>query len=92
MNTLPIVKDFPKVFPDEVPSFPLVIEIEFTIDLVPSTRAIFLFPYRMSPSELAELKEQLDDFMRKEFIWPSRHLGEIRSYSSRRNTDHLGWV
>lgn len=53
-NTLPSVKDFSKVFPDEVPRFPLVREIKFTIDLVPSTVPICLSPYRMSLVELAE--------------------------------------
>ncbi|XP_050909257.1 uncharacterized protein LOC127123033 [Lathyrus oleraceus] len=68
---LPMVCNFPEVFPDEIPSAPPKREVEFTIDLVPGIRPIFMAPYRMSASELAELKRQLEDLLERKFVRPS---------------------
>ncbi|KAH0759938.1 hypothetical protein KY290_023431 [Solanum tuberosum] len=46
-------------------------EIDFGIDLLPDTRPISIPPYRMAPTELKELKEQLKDLLDKGFIRPS---------------------
>lgn len=46
-------------------------EFEFVIDLVPGTRPVSMAPYRMSASELAELKKQLEDLLEKKFVRPS---------------------
>ena len=67
----PVVCDFPEVFPDEIPSAPPEREVEFSVDLVPGTRPISMAPYRMSASELAELKSQLEDLLEKKFVRPS---------------------
>ena len=67
----PVVCDFPEVFPDEIPSAPPEREVEFSVDLVPGTRPISMAPYRMSASELAELKSQLEDLLEKNFVRPS---------------------
>src|ERR1043165_9153975 len=66
-----VVCDFSEVFPDEIPSAPPEREVEFSMDLVPGTRPISMAPYRMSASELAELKSQLEDFLEKKFVRPS---------------------
>jgi hypothetical protein len=68
---LPVVCNFPEVFPDEIPSAPPEREVEFTIDLVPGTRPISMAPYKMSASELAELKSQLEDLLERKFVRPS---------------------
>src|ERR1044072_475248 len=67
----PVVCDFPEVFPDEIPSAPPKREVEFSMDLVPGTRPISMAPYRMSASELAELKSQLEYLLEKKFVRPS---------------------
>jgi len=59
---IPIVQEFPGVF-QEVPGPPLDQEIEFAIELVPSTAPISKAPYRMAPAELAELKKELQELM-----------------------------
>ena len=46
-------------------------EIEFCIDVVPDIAPIFMSPYRMAPTELKELKEQLQELLDKGFIRPS---------------------
>jgi hypothetical protein len=51
------VSEFPDAFPEELPGMPPNCEIEFVIELVPSTDPIFKRPYRMAANQLAELKE-----------------------------------
>ena len=71
IDRLPVVKEFPEVFPDEIPDVPPEREVEFAIDLVPGTKPVSMAPYRMSASELAELKKQLEDLLDKKFVRPS---------------------
>ncbi|XP_054816888.1 uncharacterized protein LOC129316489 [Prosopis cineraria] len=66
-----VVNEFPEVFLEEVSRLLLEQEVEFSIDLVPRTKPILKAPYRMSPSELAELKKQLEEFLEKGVIRPS---------------------
>ncbi|XP_070002973.1 uncharacterized protein [Nicotiana sylvestris] len=71
LQSVPIVNEFPTVFPDELPGIPPEREIDFAIDLLPDMQPISILPYRMAPAELRELKEQLKDFLDKGFIRPS---------------------
>ena len=57
LHSVPIVSDFPEVFPDDLPGVPPKREIDFGIDVIPNTHPIFITPYRMEPKELKELKE-----------------------------------
>jgi hypothetical protein len=59
------------MFPEDLPSMSLDRDIEFIIDLVPSTAPISKRPYRMPANELAELKKQLAELQKKGFIRPS---------------------
>jgi hypothetical protein len=65
------VSEFPDVFPKVLPGMPPDREIEFVIELVPSTAPIFKRPYRMAANQLAELKEQLQELLDKGYIRPS---------------------
>ncbi|KAG5568314.1 hypothetical protein H5410_064671 [Solanum commersonii] len=71
IQSVPVVKEFPEVFLDDLPGVPPEREIDFDIDLLPDTCPIFIPPYRMAPAELKELKEQLKDLLEKGFIQPS---------------------
>ncbi|XP_058726068.1 uncharacterized protein LOC131597384 [Vicia villosa] len=71
IDELLVVREFPEVFPDEIPDVPPEREVEFGIDLVPGTRPVSMAPYRMSASELAELKKQLEELLEKKFVRPS---------------------
>nr|XP_027192723.1 uncharacterized protein LOC113787766 [Cicer arietinum] len=71
LSNIPVVSEFEDVFPEDVTSLPLEREIESSIDLVPRTGPISIAPYRMSPLELNELKNQLEDLITKQFIRPS---------------------
>ncbi|GKV05138.1 hypothetical protein SLEP1_g17180 [Rubroshorea leprosula] len=71
LEDIPMVCEFPDVFLEDLPSLPPDREIEFTIDFVPGTGLISKAPYRMAPTELKELKVQLEELLEKGFIRPS---------------------
>ncbi|KAA0047501.1 hypothetical protein E6C27_scaffold498G001280 [Cucumis melo var. makuwa] len=68
---VPVVKEFLDVFPDDLSGLPPDREIEFTIELLLGTTSISQAPYRMAPSELKELKMQLQELVDKGYIRPS---------------------
>jgi len=71
IGDLPVVQEFPEVFPDDITELPPEREVEFSVDLVPGTSPISIAPYRMSASELGELKKQFEELLDKQFIRPS---------------------
>nr|AAV32171.1 putative polyprotein [Oryza sativa Japonica Group] len=71
LQEIPIVQDYPDVFPEDLPGMPPKRDIEFRIDLVPGTNPIHKRPYRMAANELAEVKRQVDDLLQKGYIRPS---------------------
>jgi hypothetical protein len=68
---LPVINEFPDVFPDELPGMPLDRDIEFVIELMPGTVRIYKTTYRMATPELAKLKEYIKEMLEKGFIHPS---------------------
>ncbi|GJS08427.1 putative reverse transcriptase domain-containing protein [Tanacetum coccineum] len=70
-GSVPIVKDFPEVFPEDLPGLPPTRQVEFQIDLVPGAAPVARAPYRLAPSEMKELSEQLKELSDKGFIRPS---------------------
>jgi hypothetical protein len=71
LKDIPIVCEYPDVFPDDLPGMPADRDIEFIIELQPGTAPISKRPYRLPPNELAELKIQLQDLLDKGYIRPS---------------------
>ncbi len=71
MRDIPTLCDFSYPFPDELPGLPLEREVQFEIDVMPSMDPISITPYRMAPTELKELKVQLQELLDKGFIRPS---------------------
>jgi hypothetical protein len=71
---VPVVNEFPDVFPEELPGTPPGREIKFVIELKPGTTHIYKTPIRMTTPELAELKEHLKELLEKGFIRPSSSL------------------
>jgi len=67
---LPVVNEFPDVFPKDVVDLPPKREVKFVIDLVYGTCHISTTPYQMSASELGELKKHLEELLDKNFIKP----------------------
>ncbi|GKA38647.1 putative reverse transcriptase domain-containing protein [Tanacetum coccineum] len=71
LDDIRVVRDFPEVFPDDLLGLPLVREIEFHIDLIPGASPVVRSPYRLAPSEMLELSNQLKELQEKGFIRPS---------------------
>ncbi|GKA42723.1 putative reverse transcriptase domain-containing protein, partial [Tanacetum coccineum] len=62
---------FPEVFPEDLPGLPPARPVEFQIDLIPGAAPVARAPYRLAPSEMKELSEQLQELSDKGFIRPS---------------------
>ena len=71
VERVPVVCEFPDVFPEDLPGLPPERKIEFCIDVVSGTNPISMPPYRMALAELKELNEQLEELLDKGFIRPS---------------------
>jgi hypothetical protein len=67
-DNIHVVRDFPDVFPEELPGMPSEREVEFVIDLLPGTAPISKRPYRMSVEVLQELKKQLSKLQEAGYI------------------------
>ncbi|GJR26117.1 putative reverse transcriptase domain-containing protein [Tanacetum coccineum] len=66
-----VVTDFLEVFPEDLPGLPPARPVEFQIDLIPGAAPVARAPYRLAPSEMKELSEQLQELSNKGFIRPS---------------------
>ncbi|GKB51764.1 putative reverse transcriptase domain-containing protein [Tanacetum coccineum] len=71
LEDVPIIRDFPDVFPEDLPGLPPTRQVEFQIDLIPGAAPVARAPYRLAPSEMKELSEQLKELSDKGFIRPS---------------------
>ena len=65
---VPVVKDYPDVFPEELPGMPPDRDIEFLIELLPGTGPISKRPYRMPANELEEIKKRIKELLEKGYI------------------------
>nr|GEY43044.1 putative reverse transcriptase domain-containing protein [Tanacetum cinerariifolium] len=70
LENVPIVRDFPKVFPEDLLGLPPTQQVVFQIDLIPGAAPVARAPYRLAPSEMKELSEQLEELSDKGFIRP----------------------
>nr|GEZ89963.1 hypothetical protein [Tanacetum cinerariifolium] len=70
LKDVPIIRDFPKVFPKDFPGLPPARPVKFQIDLIPGAAPVARAPYRLAPSEMKELSEQLQELFDKGFIRP----------------------
>ena len=66
-----VVCKYEDVFSNEIPGLPLRRDVDFNIELHPSTSPISMTPHRMVPAKLQELKAQLQELLDKGFIRPS---------------------
>ncbi|GJX13096.1 putative reverse transcriptase domain-containing protein [Tanacetum coccineum] len=71
LEDISVVKEFPDVFPEDLPGLPPVRQVEFQIDLIPGAAPVARTPYRLAPSEMQELSNQLQELTDRGFIRPS---------------------
>nr|GEV99575.1 putative reverse transcriptase domain-containing protein [Tanacetum cinerariifolium] len=71
IEDVPVIRDFPEVFPGDLPGLPPPRQVEFRINHVPGATPVTRAPYRLAPSEMKELAKQLQELSEKGFIRPS---------------------
>ncbi|GJV55777.1 putative reverse transcriptase domain-containing protein [Tanacetum coccineum] len=71
LEDVPTVRDFPEVFPEDLPGLPPTRQVEFQIELVQGAAPVAQAPYRLAPLEMEELSTQLQELSDKRFIKPS---------------------
>nr|GEY41550.1 putative reverse transcriptase domain-containing protein [Tanacetum cinerariifolium] len=74
LENVPIVRDFFEVFPEDLPGLPPTRHVEFQIDLILGDAPVAQVPYRLAPSKMKELSNQLRELSNKGFIRPSSSL------------------
>ncbi|GKD24746.1 putative reverse transcriptase domain-containing protein, partial [Tanacetum coccineum] len=71
LSDILVVRDFTDVFPEDLSRLPPQRQVEFHIDLIPGATPATKSPYRLAPSKMQELSEQLQELQDKSFIRPS---------------------
>ncbi|GKD39682.1 putative reverse transcriptase domain-containing protein [Tanacetum coccineum] len=71
LEDVPIVQNFPEVFPEDLSGLPPTRQVEFQINLILDVAPVARAPYRLAPSEMKELSDQLQELSDKGFIRPS---------------------
>ncbi|GJR60128.1 putative reverse transcriptase domain-containing protein [Tanacetum coccineum] len=71
LEDIPVVREFSKVFHENRPCLPLIHQVEFQINLIPGAAPVVRAPYRLAPSEMQELSDQLQELADRGFIQPS---------------------
>ncbi|GJX19395.1 putative reverse transcriptase domain-containing protein [Tanacetum coccineum] len=91
LQDVPIVKNFPEVFPEDLPGLPPTRQVEFHIDLVPGAAPVARAPYRLAPSEMKELADQLQELSDKGFIRPSSSPWGAPVLFVKKKDGYYGW-
>ncbi|GKF45656.1 hypothetical protein Tco_0135458 [Tanacetum coccineum] len=71
LEDIPVVKEFPDVFPKNLHGLPPVRQVEFQINLMPGAAPVAQAPYRLAPLEMQKLSDQLQELAYRGFIRPS---------------------
>nr|GEY95972.1 hypothetical protein [Tanacetum cinerariifolium] len=70
LENILVLREFPDVFPEELPGLPPVRQVEFQIELIPGAAPVARAPYRLAPSEMQELSNQLQELADQGFVRP----------------------
>nr|GEV96300.1 putative reverse transcriptase domain, ribonuclease H-like domain, aspartic peptidase domain protein [Tanacetum cinerariifolium] len=71
LQDVPVIRNFPEVFLDDLPGLPPPQQVEFKIGLIPRAAPVARVPHHLAPSESKELSDQLKELSEKGFIRPS---------------------
>ncbi|GJZ08798.1 putative reverse transcriptase domain-containing protein [Tanacetum coccineum] len=69
-----VVREFLEVFLEDLPGLPPIRQVEFQIDLIPGATPITRAPYRLAPSEMQELSNQLQNHKSLQHILDQKEL------------------
>ncbi|GKE66894.1 putative reverse transcriptase domain-containing protein [Tanacetum coccineum] len=67
LEDVPVIRDFPEVFPDELHGLPPPRQVEFRIDLIPGAAPVVRAPYHLAPSKMKELSKQQQKLLEKDY-------------------------
>nr|GEX47604.1 retrovirus-related Pol polyprotein from transposon TNT 1-94 [Tanacetum cinerariifolium] len=84
VEDVPVIRDFLEVLPEDLPGLSPPRQVEFCIDLIPGATPVARVPYRLAPSELKELSEQLKELSEKGLFERAHHNGELKCCSLKR--------
>ncbi|KAJ9544902.1 hypothetical protein OSB04_024609 [Centaurea solstitialis] len=90
ISDVEVVREFPDVFPEDLPGLPSECQVEFHIDLTPGAAPIARAPYRLASTEMREMMTQLKELSEKGSSNQVHHRGEHRFSSSRRRMVQCG--
>ncbi|GJX80917.1 hypothetical protein Tco_0329066 [Tanacetum coccineum] len=71
LEDVPVVRNYPGMFSKDLSGLPPSCEVKFRIDLIPGAMLVTKSPYRLAPTEMQELSNQLKELQDKGFIRPS---------------------
>ncbi|GJZ30296.1 putative reverse transcriptase domain-containing protein, partial [Tanacetum coccineum] len=91
LEDVPIVRNFPEVFPEDLPGIPPARQVKFQIDLIPGAAPVARAPYRLAPFKMKELSNQLKELSDKGFIRPSSSPWGAPVLFVKKRMDHSGW-
>nr|GEU47554.1 reverse transcriptase domain-containing protein [Tanacetum cinerariifolium] len=74
LEDIPVVKEFPDVFLEDLPGLPPIRQVEFQINLIPGTAPVACVTYRLAPLEMQELSNQLQELIDRGIIRPRLHV------------------
>nr|GEW64631.1 hypothetical protein [Tanacetum cinerariifolium] len=77
LEDVPVIRNFPEVYPNDLPGLPQPRKVVFRIDLVPEAAPVARAPYRLAPSEMKELSVQLQELFIKGFSLISKPLTKL---------------
>ncbi|GKD40986.1 reverse transcriptase domain-containing protein, partial [Tanacetum coccineum] len=89
LEDVPIIRNFPEVFPKDFPGLPPTRQVEFQIDLIPSVAPVARAPYRLALSKMKELSNQLQELSDKGFIRPSSSPWVAPVLNEKEHEEHL---
>ncbi|GJR16258.1 hypothetical protein Tco_0798910 [Tanacetum coccineum] len=66
LEDIPILRNFPNVFPEDISSLPPSREVEFPINLIPRAMPVAKSPYRLAPTKMQEWSNHLKELKDKD--------------------------
>nr|GEZ93517.1 putative reverse transcriptase domain-containing protein [Tanacetum cinerariifolium] len=71
IENIPVVREFPDIFPEDLLGLPPIRQVEFQINQILGAAPVACASYRLAPSEMHELSNQLQELINQGFIRPS---------------------
>jgi len=85
VELVPVVCEFPGMFPEELTGMPPKRDVEFLIQLEPGTTLVSKPPYKMAPPKLEDMKKQLMSLLEKGYIRPSSTWGCLALFMTKKD-------